>query len=222
MKRIVIVLLVALVGIIVGYRILDHSEEPSSPEVINPSDVEPEMVDSILRNKGYGHRIDKFQFQDQLGKQFGSSDLEGKIYVAEYFFTTCSTICPRMNTQMKRIQQEFATNDQVHLVSLTVDPETDDVEQMKRYAASMGAKTNKWHFLTGPKEDLYRLARTSFFVLKPADVANAGDAGSDFIHTNNFVLVDAQKRIRGYYDGTSAKEVNGLMEDINTLLKEND
>lgn len=121
---------------------------------------------------------------------------------------------------MQRVQFEFADNDDVRILSFTVDPEVDTVAQMKRYADSHGAKSGQWHFLTGSKEELYSLARRSFFVLKPAEAQNLGDVGSDFIHTNNFVLVDGLGRIRGYYDGTSKEDVDELMLDIERLLDE--
>ena len=157
---------------------------------------------------------------NQDGKRITEMEVKGKVFVAEYFFTTCGTICPKMNEQMRRIQLAFAANNDVRLLSFTVDPKVDTVEQMKRYADGHGAKEGQWHFLTGSKEKLYELARKSFFVLKPAEAQNLGDVGSDFIHTNNFVLVDRQGRIRGYYDGTSEKEVDQLMKDIDRLLVE--
>ena len=178
------------------------------------------MVDPEMLRIGNGHRIGNFSFLNQDGETVTQEEVKGKVYVAEYFFTTCGTICPRMNDQMRRIQFKFADNDDVRLMSFTVDPEVDTVEQMKRYADDHGAKTGQWHFLTGTKEDLYTLARKSFFVLKPAEAQNLGDVGSDFIHTNNFVLVDRQSRIRGYYDGTSKSEVDELMKDIEYLLDE--
>jgi protein SCO1/2 len=146
--------------------------------------------------------------------------MKGKIAVVEYFFTTCKSICPIMNRQMQRVDAAFKNDSDIQIFSFTVDPETDDVQQMKKYATSHQATSGKWHFLTGEKADLYALARKSFFVLKPAEAQNLGDAGSDFIHTNNFVLVDKQLRIRGYYDGTSEKEVNQLISDIKRLQKE--
>jgi len=169
---------------------------------------------------GHGHTIGKFSFLDQEGNMITQEDVRGKVYVVEYFFTTCGTICPKMNKQMQRVHKAYKRNKDVNILSFTVDPETDTVEQMKRYASQHGADATQWHFLTGNKDSLYRLARTSFFVLKPAEAENQGDVGSDFIHTNNFVLVDKQMRIRGYYDGTSAKEVDKLIHDIDHLLKE--
>jgi protein SCO1/2 len=121
---------------------------------------------------------------------------------------------------MKRIQKKFTNQTDVRIFSFTVDPDTDTVAQMKRYASAHQAKAGQWHFLTGKKADLYGLARRSFFVLKPAEAQNLGDAGSDFIHTNNFVLIDKQLRIRGYYDGTNPEEVSLLQAHITQLLAE--
>ena len=121
---------------------------------------------------------------------------------------------------MQRVQLAYKGNSDFNILSFTVNPEVDLVPQMKMYAASHGAVKNQWHFLTGDKKDLYSLARKSFFVLKPAEAQNLGDAKSDFIHTNNFVLVDPQLRIRGYYDGTAPQEVADLIRDIDLLLQE--
>lgn len=124
-----------------------------------------------------------------------------------------------MNQQMQRIQERFKGEKKFNILSFTVDPETDTPAQLLSYAKKHGYFPGQWHFITGNKDSLYRLARTSFFVLKPAEAQNLGDAGSDFIHTNNFVLVDQNRQIRGYYDGTNASEVDQLMEDIDILLK---
>lgn len=216
--RVLIVALIFVVGVIIAYFLTRPGEKPL--KIYNPVDVESEMVDKDLVRKGFGHRIQEFSFTDQSGKSYGSKDLEDKIYVAEYFFTTCGTICPVMNAEMQRVQASFKGNNQFKILSFTVDPETDSVAQMKNYADAHGADPTQWHFLTGDKKDLYKLARRSFFVLKPAEAQNQGDVGSDFIHTNYFVLVDTQKRIRGYYDGTNPKEVDTLIKDIQKLLEE--
>lgn len=219
MARVLILLFIAVTGIIISYNIM-KPDENHSPKVINPIDLNPEMVDSAIQRKGYGHKIGAFEFLNQENKKITLNDVKGKVFVAEFFFTTCGTICPKMNQQMQRVQSHFKTNNEVKILSFTVDPEVDTVEQMKRYADGHKAIAGKWHFLTGTKKDLYSLARKSFFVLKPAEAQNLGDAGSDFIHTNNFVLVDQQLRIRGYYDGTSTKEVDHLIQDMEYLLKE--
>ena len=197
---------------------LKYFQEKEELPFINPTDLEEEMVDPELLRIGYGHTIGSFSFQDQNSKTISDADVKGKVFVAEYFFTTCQTICPVMNTQMQRVQKSLKGVDDFKILSFTVDPDTDTVEQMKRYAIGHKADDVQWKFLTGKKEDLYALARKSFFVLKPAEAENQGDVGSDFIHTNNFVLVDQQMRIRGYYDGTSTKEVDQLIHDIHILL----
>jgi protein SCO1/2 len=188
--------------------------------IINPVDVNEEMVDPELLRIGFDHHIGTFKFQNQDGEWITDKEMNGNISVVEYFFTTCKSICPIMNRQMQRVNKAFSQEKDIKLFSFTVDPETDSVEQMKRYAQSHDAIAGKWHFLTGEKSALYSLARKSFFVLKPAEAQNLGDAGSDFIHTNNFVLIDKQLRIRGYYDGTSVKEVNQLISDIKRLQNE--
>lgn len=219
MKKVFILLIIAVLGITISYYIQKPSDNHNL-KVYNPVDVKEEMVDSLMRGIGIGHRIGNFSFENQEGKIISLADVKGNVFVAEYFFTTCGTICPRMNKQMQRVQKAYIENDRLKILSFTVDPEIDTVAQMKRYADGHKAISGKWHFLTGEKTKLYELARKSFFVLKPAEAQNLGDAGSDFIHTNNFVLVDKQLRIRGYYDGTSTKEVNHLIEDIQILLDE--
>ncbi|MEY3236675.1 MAG: hypothetical protein RI883_776 [Bacteroidota bacterium] len=219
MKRILFLLLFFIVGVTFFYFVNTSVKEKPLP-VINPVDLNEEMVDPELLRIGNGHTIGNFAFKDQNNKTITQDEVKGKVFVAEYFFTTCGTICPKMNQQMQRVQKAFKGNGNVKILSFTVDAKVDTVEQMKRYAIEHQADDNQWHFLTGKQEDLYALARKSFFVLKPSEAENQGDVGSDFIHTNNFVLVDKKMRIRGYYDGTSIKEVDKLIHDIEHLLKE--
>ena len=209
---------IVVVGIIIAYILSKSQLEEKQLPVIQPKDLKSDMVNPDLLEVGIGHRIGSFAFQNQNDETITREMVKGKIFVVEYFFTTCGTICPKMTEQMTRVQQRFRDNDELKILSFTVNPAIDTVEVMKAYAEKHGAVDGQWHFLTGEKEALYDLARKSFFVLKPAEAANLGDAGSDFIHTNNFVLVDRELRIRGYYDGTSITEVNELMEDIDLLL----
>lgn len=220
MKTLVFLVLFSIAGIATTYYFMLPKEEKVLP-IINPIDVSSEMVEEDLLRIGYGHKIQPFQLTDQLGKRFDSKTLSGKVYVAEYFFTTCGTICPKMNLQMQRVHKAFQSNSDFSILSFTVDPEHDSAEVLHAYAKKHKADAKKWHFLTGEKSEIYELARRSFFLLKPAEAFNQGDVGSDFIHTNNFILIDQQGRIRGYYDGTSYKEVTTLMQDIELLLKEN-
>ncbi len=188
--------------------------------ILNPIDIDNSVVDPEMLRIGQGHKIGDFNFQNQEGKMISREAIDGKVVVAEYFFTTCGTICPIMTMEMERVAERFKGNKDVKILSFTVDPDTDDVEQMNTYAKSHKADPNQWYFLTGNKKELYELARKSFFLLKPAEAENLGDVGSDFIHTNNFVLVDKKGRIRGYYDGTNSNGVDHLMRDMKILLEE--
>jgi len=217
--RVLAIAVIFIVGVTIAYQFL-KPDEIKAPKVYNPIDVEPELVDDDIERVGFGHHIQEFSFTDQLGNSFGSRELKGKVYVAEYFFTTCGTICPIMNNQMQRVQEAFSANKNVHIVSISVDPEHDTVAQMKRYADDHNANHKQWHFLTGDKKKIYQLARRSFFLLKPSEVRNQGDVGSDFIHTNYFVLVDDRNQIRGYYDGTDEHEVSKLIADMKVILEE--
>lgn len=219
--RILLFILLVVSAIVVAYIMTLDQQSVKTLPVIQPKDVKKEMVDPELLQIGMGHRIGDFSLLNQYGETVSLEQVKGKVFVAEYFFTTCGTICPRMTEQMTRVQDKFRGNDAVKILSFTVNPDYDTVQVLYDYAQKYGAEKDQWHFLTGSKEELYRLARKSFFVLKPAEAMNLGDAGSDFIHTNNFVLVDQELRIRGYYDGTSISEVNTLMEDIELLLSIN-
>jgi len=219
--RVILFAVLVIVAILSAYIMtLDQQSERMLP-IIQPKDVKKEMVDPEMLQIGIGHRIGNFSLLNQYGETISLENVKGTVFVAEYFFTTCGTICPRMTEQMTRVQERFRGNDEVKILSFTVNPDYDTVQILFDYAQKYGAEKDQWHFLTGSKEELYGLARKSFFVLKPAEAMNLGDAGSDFIHTNNFVLVDQQLRIRGYYDGTSISEVNALMEDIELLLSNN-
>jgi protein SCO1/2 len=219
MKRFIPLAIVVIAGLTVIYFLVQPKEKPLP--IINPVDVNEEMVDPDLLRVGFGHKIGDFSFQNQYDRTITQKEVEGKVYVAEYFFTTCKSICPVMNKQMQRVYKAYKDEKDFAILSYSVDPDTDTVEQMKRYADDHGvSEDGKWHFLTGDKVELYELARKSYFVLKPAEAQNLGDAGSDFIHTNNFVLVDRESRIRGYYDGTNPEEVDQLIHDIEHLIEE--
>ncbi len=220
MKRILFVAILLLILVPIGYYFLSDQSKTKPLPIINPIDVQSEMVDPELLRIGKGHRVGNFSFQNQDGLTISQDQMKGKVSVVEYFFTSCKSICPVMNSQMQRVQRKFFNNDAVQIFSFTVDPITDTVAQMKRYATAHHAHAGQWHFLTGNKSALYQLARRSFFVLKPAEAQNLGDAGNDFIHTNNFVLIDKELRIRGYYDGTNPKEVSRLLLHIDQLLLE--
>ena len=219
MKRIFLIAAILIVCVAISYTMIKQAKQKPLP-IINPIDLKKEMVDPELLRIGQGHTIGNFSFLNQDGQVVTEKEIENKVFVAEYFFSTCKSICPIMNQQMQRIQKKYNGNSNFKILSFTVDPAVDNPTQLKSYAISHGYKAGQWHFLTGSKSELYALARKSFFVLKPVEANNIGDAGSDFIHTNNFVLVDKKKRIRGYYDGTNSVEVNQLIKDIELLFQE--
>ncbi len=162
------------------------------------------------------HTIPNFSFTNQNGKTVTQKELNNSVYIADFFFTTCHSICPIMSTQIQRVAEKFKGNSEVKFLSHTVDPETDTVEQLNRYAFEHKADANQWMFVTGDKKALYDIARTGYLL-----DASIGDGGpDDFIHTQNFALVDKDNRIRGYYDGTNTKEVDQLIKDIELLLAE--
>ena len=163
---------------------------------------------------GESHTISNFQLSDQSGTTVSLKDWNGKIVVANYFFTHCPSICPKMMYQMKRVQA-YAGIKNLQFASFTVDPERDSVKRLEEYATRFGIKDN-WHLLTGDKKELYRLARNSFMI-----TATDGDGGpDDFIHSDKLVLIDTRKRIRGFYNGTDEVQVNQLIKDIKKLAEE--
>ncbi|MBL8011819.1 MAG: SCO family protein [Flavobacteriales bacterium] len=162
--------------------------------------------------------VPPFAFTDQFGRPFGDRDVEGRILVVDFFFTRCTTICPRMTRQMQQLQLKLDDDafDDVVFLSHTVDPENDTAEVLNAYARRHQADTARWKFLTGPKEDLYLLGSEGYFLAAREDVM----APDGFLHSEMFVLVDKDRHIRGYYDGTSTAEVGRLAGDIKMLLKE--
>ncbi|HQW47034.1 MAG TPA: SCO family protein [Chitinophagaceae bacterium] len=166
-----------------------------------------------------GHHVEPFTFINQDGMPVTEKDFEGKIYVVEYFFTTCEGICPKMNDNMAKVYQTFRGQNDVAILSHTVDPETDTVEQLKRYSLKFDADPKQWSFVTGDKMELYKMAINSYLVTAVEDTTQK-DVMPDFIHSEKFVLVDKEKHIRGTYDGTSATAVKQLIDDIVELKKE--
>lgn len=179
---------------------------------------EPEKLATIASN--LDHKIRPFKFVDQQGDTITQETVKGKIYVAEYFFTTCKGICPRMNENMSKVYEAYRGNKDVLFLSHTVDPMKDTVGAMKSYSLRFDADPEQWHFLTGDKQELYNNARYSYLISASDDTAGIS-IDNDFIHDEHFVLVDRYGRIRGkYYDGTNDEDVKQLIEDIGTLLQE--
>ncbi len=162
--------------------------------------------------------VHPFAFTDQEGRQITQKDIAGKVYVAEYFFTTCHGICPEMNANIRNLSTEFAGEPNFRILSHTVDPETDSVARMKKYADSLGADPSKWYFLTGRKDSLYRMARESYLLDDPKN--NLQNLNEQFIHTQFVALVDKNGKVRKIYDSLKKDEVAELEKDIRILLKE--
>lgn len=167
-------------------------------------------------NNKSNHKVGDFSLTSQEGKVITQKDFDDKIYVADFFFTTCHNICPIMSGQMERVYDKYKDNSTVMFLSHSVNPEFDSVPVLAKYAAAHHAAASKWIFVTGDKKQIYDLARNSYLV-----TATEGDGGpDDFVHTQNFALVDKDKRIRGYYDGTDSTDVSKLMLDMDLLLQE--
>ena len=181
--------------------------------IYSPSMVSKELVEENIQFIKKYHKIKDFSMKNQNGETITQEFYNDKIYVADFFFTTCPTICPIMTENMGYIQEKIKNDSDVLLLSFSVTPEIDSVEQLKKYALEKNVIDSKWNLVTGNKKDIYNLARTSYLVAK-----TNGDGGKyDMIHTENFVLVDKEKRIRGFYDGTNSKEIDQLLNDIKIL-----
>lgn len=180
---------------------------------MNPADVNPELVDSTMQHVSKYHTIADFSFTNQNGKTITQKDYEGKIYVADFFFTTCQTICPVMTTNMVEVQKAIINNPKVMLLSHSVLPDIDSVPVLKKYAVEKGVDDSKWNLVTGAKKDIYGIARKSYLAVKTGKPEEL----YDMVHTENFVLVDAERRVRGFYDGTKKEDIKRLIEDINWL-----
>lgn len=190
----------------------------SKPLTVDLSQVKNEFKSKDLIGKTGKIKVKPFYFTNQDGQAFGSQDVSGKVYVADFFFTTCGTICPRMSHQLERVQKEMESYPNFQIVSFTIWPEQDTVEALRAYANLHEANAQQWNFLTGKRADIYRLARNSFFTLKPAALDEIGDAESAFIHTDNFVLVDQEGYVRGFFNGTKPEEVDRMMKAAKALL----
>lgn len=184
--------------------------------IYQPAMVSTELVDSTLQYKKKYHKIADFSLINQNGKTITQNDYKDKIYVADFFFTTCQTICPIMTDHMVDIQKAIITDDDILLLSHSVTPEIDSVAQLKRYAVKKGVNDIKWNLVTGNKKDIYRLARKSYLAVK--DSGNGGPF--DMVHTENFMLIDKKRQIRGFYDGTNTDEIDRLLNDIEILKQE--
>lgn len=211
----------SIITISLFYSVLKPSKKLP---IYNPSDVNPELVDSTVQYVANKHTIADFKFINQNGKIITQKDYEGKIYVADFFFTTCPTICPKMTNNMVWLQNQIKNNPKVMLLSHSVTPDIDSVPVLKQYALKKGVIDSKWNLVTGDKKDIYYIARKSYLAVK----TGKPDELYDMVHTENFILVDSKRRVRGFYDGTNLdqptepgiKNVKQLLEDIRFLCEE--
>ncbi len=215
MKPILVRLLVFLgvfaVGVGIAYSILKPSGELP---VYTPAQLNPLVVDPSLRKSTAEHHILDFNLTDQKGRTVSLADVKGKVVLSDFFFTTCGNICPKMSTQLERVQAAYRDEPRFMILSHSVTPEIDTVETLAAYADMHGADPERWRFLTGDRRQIYMLARKSWFAVK-----DTGDGGpNDFVHTENLILADTLGRLRGFYDGTKPADVDRAIGDIAKLL----
>lgn len=203
-------LVFSVITISLFYNVLKPSKKLP---IYNPADVNPELVDSTVQYIARKHTIADFSFVNQNGKVITQKDYEDKIYVADFFFTTCPTICPIMTKNMIAVQKAILNNPKVMILSHTVTPDIDSVPVLKKYALAKGVVDAKWNLVTGDKKEIYSMARKSYLAVK----LGKPNELYDMVHTENFVLVDAEKRVRGFYDGTNKDDIERLIDDINWL-----
>ncbi len=184
--------------------------------IYNPAVVNLELVDSSIQHIKKFHRIADFNLKNQNGELVTQKTFENKIYVANFFFTTCPSICPIMTDNMSILQNIYKKDFSVLLLSHSVTPRIDSVTQLKKYALDKGVIDDKWHLVTGDKKEIYDLARQSYLAVKK----NVDGDEHDMIHTENFILIDPDKRIRGYYDGTLRDDMDEIQKDIKVLKAE--
>lgn len=206
-------IVLGIISIIIIYFIYNALKPQERLPIYQPNMVNPELVDSTLHDTKKYHTIADFMLTNQNGETITEQSYENSIYIADFFFTTCPSICPIMTKNMANIQEQILNDDEVMLLSHSVTPKIDSVEQLKKYAIEKGVIDAKWNLVTGDKKQIYELARKSYLAVK-----NDGDGGPfDMIHTENFILVDKERRIRGFYDGTSEEEIKELLEDLSIL-----
>jgi len=182
--------------------------------IYQPAEVNEKLVDSSIIHVSKYHKISDFILTNQNGKEITQADYKDKIYVADFFFTTCQDICPVMTKNMYELQEELKNDNEILLLSHTVIPEVDTVKRLKEYAIENNVDDSKWNLVTGDKKQIYELARKSYLAVEDSNFNEF-----DMIHTENFMLIDKEKQIRGFYDGTNSEEINRLMKDI-AILKQ--
>ena len=203
----------SVVGITVYYQLMSENEKL---KIYNPIDVNPKLVDFSVKNIKKNHTIDDFELINQNGEVITNADYEGKIYIADFFFTRCNNICIAMAYNMSELQEFYKDDQEIMFLSHSVTPVIDSVPVLKKYAIEKGVIDGKWNLATGLKTHIYDLARKNYFA-----VLDEGDGDeNDFIHTEQFVLIDKERRIRGFYDGTEKEDMEKIKKDIAILKLE--
>ena len=192
--------------------------------MVYPEKMFPIGMDTVVGDGGYKtldsiyYEVPDFTFTNQYNQKISKVDLQDKVLLLNFFFTSCPSICPKMTAQMARVQDNFIRDDEVVLVSITIDPARDSVQQLKEFATEYLAVPGKWHFLTGEKDDIYEFAGSGLKLLAQSE---GGDASHDgFVHSDRIVMIDPDWNIRGFYNGTDEKDVNFMMGDVTLILKE--
>tara|TARA_B100001167_G_scaffold77154_1_gene46087 strand:- start:523 stop:1188 length:666 start_codon:yes stop_codon:yes gene_type:complete len=204
---------VSIAAILMFYNVLKPEEKLP---IYQPNMVSFQLVDSTVQHVKRFHKIKDFSLVNQNGEKITNENYRDKIYIADFFFTTCQGICPIMKENMIILQDKYKDDNQVYLLSHTVTPEIDTKEVLKKYSLEKGVIDSKWNLVTGDKKQIYNLARKSYLVAKDIEESEL----FEMIHTENFVLVDPERRIRGFYDGTDQESMNALIYDIKVLKKE--
>lgn len=205
------ILLFSAAAITLFYVILKPTE---TLPIYQPAEVNEKLVDTSVIHVSKYHKISDFKLINQNGEEITQEFYKNKIYVADFFFTTCQDICPIMTKNMYRLQEELKEDNDILFLSHTVIPEIDTVQQLKKYAVDNKIDESKWNLVTGDKKQIYELARKSYLAVEDAEFGEY-----DMIHTENFMLIDKKRQIRGFYDGTNDLEIDRLISDIEILKK---
>ncbi len=207
-------ILIALLSALIVFLFYRALTPKKTLPIYSPADVNPELVDSLVEHIKINHKIADWEFTNQNGKKISHKEYENKIYVADFFFTTCPTICPIMTDNMVWLQDQIKDFPDVMLLSHSVTPDIDTPEVLKQYAVEKGVNDSIWNLVTGNKKDIFYIARQSYLAVK----TGSPDELYDMVHTENFILVDKKRRIRGFYDGTKKEDMQKLLEDISFLV----
>ncbi len=201
----------SLIAISIFYFILKPKD---TLPIYQPAQVNAKLVDTSVAHRIKYHTISDFNLINQNGDTITQAFYDDKIYVADFFFTTCQSICPIMTKNMKKVQDKLINDKEILLLSHSVTPEIDSIEQLKKYAIANQINDDKWNLVTGDRKQIYNLARKSYLAVEDNPLREY-----DMIHTENFMLIDKKNQIRGFYDGTLESEISRLLDDIEILKK---